>query len=255
MARFIPAALMGCLVSLPVLAIAANAATAIAAASPPGAVCQAQSGARINPVIELYTSEGCSSCPPADQWASSLKGQSAVVQAFHVAYWDYIGWKDRFAQEAFTTRQRAIAARNGLRGIYTPQVVRNGRDWPQWRGTPPHADGAPPAMVGITLRRVGEGDAFEARVNPAAPQAAWAAYWSVTEDGHTSRVKSGENAGEFLQHDFVVRQLVPVGRYQGTHNLQFVATPAPAGHARRINLVVSDPQTGATLQALSLLCL
>lgn len=245
MARLIPAALMGCLFCLPVL---------VAAAAPAAPVCQAQSGARITPVIELYTSEGCSSCPPADQWVSTLKGQSAVVQTFHVAYWDYIGWKDRFAQDAFTTRQRDIAARNGLRGIYTPQVVRNGRDWPLWRTGLPSADSAPPAAVGVTLRRMGAGDAFEAQVSPADPHADWAAYWSVTEDGHTSRVKAGENAGEFLQHDFVVRQLVPVGRYQGARNLQFVALPAQPDHARRVNLVVSEPQTGATLQALSLLC-
>ncbi len=242
MNRFIPHAVLACLLAVPAL---------VAAAAP---VCQAQSGASITPVIELYTSEGCSSCPPADQWVSTLKGQGAVVQAFHVAYWDYIGWKDRFAQEPFSTRQRDIAARNGLRGIYTPQLVRNGRDWPQWRGAQPFADGAPAATVGITLARVGQGDAFEARVSTADPDAPWAAYWSVTEDGHTSRVKAGENAGEFLQHDFVVRQLTPVGRYQGAHALPFVAIPAQPEHARRVNLVVTEPQSGATLQALSLLC-
>jgi hypothetical protein len=242
MYSYIPHGLLGCLIGLPLL---------VAAAAP---VCQAQSGAGITTVIELYTSEGCSSCPPADQWVSTLKDQGAVVQAFHVAYWDYIGWPDRFAQAPFTTRQRDIAARNGLRGVYTPQVVRNGRDWPQWRGVQKIAGGAPAAPVAITLARVDQGDAFEARVSTVAPDAPWAAYWSVTEDGHTSRVKAGENAGEFLQHDFVVRQLVPVGRYQGARTLQFVALPAQPEHARRVNLVVTDPQSGATLQALSLLC-
>ena len=96
-------------------------------AAPPQ--CQASSGATLTPVIELYTSEGCSSCPPADQWLSSLKGKPVVAEAFHVAYWDYIGWKDRFAQPVFSTRQRDIAALNRQSGIYTPQLVRNGRDW------------------------------------------------------------------------------------------------------------------------------
>ncbi len=69
--------------------------------------CQAQSsGPTITPVIELYTSEGCSSCPPAERWLSTLKSQAqqghVVVQAFHVGYWDYIGWADRFAKPAFT---------------------------------------------------------------------------------------------------------------------------------------------------------
>src|SRR5215208_4087318 len=94
------------------------------------ALCKAESPATLTPVIELYTSEGCSSCPPADRWLSTLKtgdgNARAVVQAFHVGYWDYIGWIDRFASPAFTERQRQIARRNGQSGIYTPQVVRNG---------------------------------------------------------------------------------------------------------------------------------
>ena len=96
--------------------------------------------------------------------------------------------------------------------------------------------------------------ALVAEVVPAAGGQPWSAYWSVTEHGHSSRVKSGENAGEFLRHDFVVRQYVPVGRYSGTQTLKFSALPARPGHARQINLVVHEPRTGATLQALSLGC-
>ena len=98
--------------------------------------CVITSGATITPVVELYTSEGCSSCPPADKWASTLKGSNAVVQAFHVGYWDYIGWVDRFAAPAYTQRQRDIAAKNNLRSIYTPQAVLDGKDWPRWGGKP-----------------------------------------------------------------------------------------------------------------------
>jgi hypothetical protein len=96
------------------------------AASP---ICEVKSGDKITPVLELYTSEGCSSCPPADQWLSTLKGQPVVAQAFHVGYWDYIGWVDRFATPANTTRQREVASLNRLRSIYTPQRVPNGQDW------------------------------------------------------------------------------------------------------------------------------
>jgi hypothetical protein len=107
----------------------ASGLTAFAA----GPTCQVQSGATLTPVIELYTSEGCSSCPPADRWLSTLKDSAAqgkaVVEAFHVGYWDSIGWVDRFASPAHTTRQKQVAGSNGLSGIYTPQVVRNGRDW------------------------------------------------------------------------------------------------------------------------------
>lgn len=219
--------------------------------------CTASSGATITPVIELYTSEGCSSCPPADKWASSLKGKGVVVQAFHVGYWDYIGWVDRFAAPAYTSRQREIAARNKLRSIYTPQAVLNGKDWSRWGGQPASQEAA---RASITLRQLGA-DQFEASVTPvAAPQTSgnWSAYWTVTEHGHNSRVQAGENAGEFLQHDFVVRQYTAAGEYQSRANapqkLSFRSIAPTPGHARQVNLVVFDSKTGSTLQALSLQC-
>ncbi len=221
---------------------------AVLAASP---VCEIRSGERLTPVIELYTSEGCSSCPPADQWLSTLKGKPVVAQAFHVGYWDYIGWVDRFATPANTSRQREISAMNGLRGVYTPQLVRNGRDWRDYA----HAvETSAPARASIILQRTVGADSFEARVTPASGADGWSAYWTVTEHGHSSRVKAGENAGETLLHDFVVRQYTPVGRYQGTQTLQFAAVAAQAAHPRQINLVVSDPKTGEPLQAVSLQC-
>lgn len=236
--------------SLPSLIPAVLALPLAALATTPA--CEARSGERLTPVIELYTSEGCSSCPPADQWLSTLKGKSVVAQAFHVGYWDYIGWVDRFATPANTLRQRELAARNGLRGIYTPQLVRNGRDWRDYARA---LESDEPAQASITLRR-GDGgaDSFEARVTPATGVGHWSAYWTVTEHGHSSRVKAGENAGETLLHDFVVRQYTPVGRYRGTQSLTFAAVAGQAGHPRQINLVVFDPQTGAPLQGVSLHC-
>ena len=236
------------------LFILAAAALQPLAASAVEAACAVQSGARQTPVIELYTSEGCSSCPPADRWLSTLKGQSVVAQAFHVGYWDYIGWVDRFASPAHTARQRELAAHNGLNNIYTPQLVRDGRDW---RERDQGVAATEPALARISLQRTGPSgrtEAFEARVTPVAPGAAWTAYWTVTEHGHVSRVQAGENAGETLKHDFVVRQYVPVGQYQGEQTLKFVATPPLAGHPRQINLVVSDSRSGKPLQAVSLSC-
>ena len=221
----------------------------VLAASP---TCEVRSGERITPRHRaLYTSEGCSSCPPADQWLSTLKGRPVVAQAFHVEYWDYIGGADRFATPANTRRQREIAAVNGLRSIYTPQVVRNGRDW---RDDARALDTTAPARASITLQRTEGSDHFEARVTPVPGVNGWSAYWTVTEHGHSSRVKAGENAGETLQHDFVVRQYIPVGRYQGAQTLKFAAIAGQAGHPRQINLVVSDPQTGEPLQGVSLQC-
>jgi hypothetical protein len=219
-----------------------------------GPACQAESAATLTPVIELYTSEGCSSCPPADRWLSTLKdsaaGGKAVVQAFHVGYWDYIGWVDRFANPAHTARQKQVAGSNGLSGIYTPQMVRNGRDWRDF--TPPVAS-AEPARARIAIQR-GVSDAFEASVSPLDAGARWSAYWTVTEHGHSSKVKAGENAGEFLKHDFVVRQYVPAGDYQGPAKLLLRAVPGEAGHPRQVNLVVYEKATGKPLQALSIGC-
>ena len=225
--------------------------------------CTATSAATQTPVVELYTSEGCSSCPPADRWASSLKGKGLVVQAFHVGYWDYIGWVDRFAAPAYTQRQRDIANRNRQRNVYTPQAVVDGQDWSEW-----HAGGGLPASiqpekiakVAIRVQQLGA-DQFEASVTPlpSVPGALrWSAYWTLTEHGHNSKVQSGENAGEVLKHDFVVRQYTPAGDYDSrdgaAQKLLFRSIAATPGHPRQINLVVFDPRTGSTLQALSLQC-
>jgi hypothetical protein len=223
-----------------------------AAASPPA--CKAESGKNLTPVIELYTSEGCSSCPPADRWVSTLKpvvaSGRAVVQAFHVGYWDYIGWVDRFATPAHTTRQRQVASWNGLPNIYTPQVVRNGQDWRDFARALGSSEAA---KASIALQQSAPG-AFSAMVTPAEGDRPWSAYWTVTEHGHSSKVKAGENAGELLQHDFVVRQYVPLGDYRGASTVTLRAVPGDAAHARQVNLVVFDPRSGRTLQALSLAC-
>ena len=275
--------------TIAVCAVFISAASTVVAQN----VCSVQTGALRTPVIELYTSEGCSSCPPADQWLSRFKaaqppsavqanvqpgqkpggqtqaqpGSQPVVQAFHVGYWDYIGWADRFATAAHTQRQRDVASRNQLRGIYTPQAVLDGRDWADWHSTnaaaitsrsPLQSAAAAPARAQITLRQLGP-DQFEALVvgKDGAPRV-WSAYWTVTEHDHSSRVKSGENAGEFLKHDFVVRQYVPVGDHSGdgttAERLTLRSIAATPGHARQVNLVVFDPQSGATLQAASLGC-
>ncbi len=238
------------------------------------AICEARSGPQRTPVIELFTSEGCSSCPPADQWLSTLKGQPVVAQAFHVGYWDYIGWVDRFATQAHTARQNDIARANRLFNIYTPQVVRDGKDWPRWRTerllqgdqaaaysgikflnpVASASQAQAPAQASITLQRVAQSDQYTARIIPGNGVSNWSAYWTVTEHGHNSKVKAGENKGEFLQHDFVVRQYVPVGRYEGAQTLSFASIAPTPGHARQINVVVHDSRSGEPLQALSLMC-
>jgi hypothetical protein len=216
--------------------------------------CAAQSAATLTPVIELYTSEGCSSCPPADQWVSTLKGANAkgqvVAQAFHVNYWDYIGWTDRFAAPAYTTRQKQISSANKLDGIYTPQLVKNGVTT---RGFSSNIASAEPARAQIALAQTAA-ESFEATVTPTDAQATWSAYFTVTEHGHVSRVTAGENKGETLAHDFVVRQYVPLGSYTGAQKLKLSTLSANDKNPRQINLVVTDSKTGKPLQALSAGC-
>src|SRR5512140_2749385 len=120
--------------TLILLASLAAPAPAMAAAS-----CSAASTARTLPLVELYTSEGCDSCPPAERWlratfpaSTTASGRTAVL-AFHVDYWNQLGWTDRFAKHEFTLRQQARVHAAGGRTVYTPQLLLQGRDAGLWR--------------------------------------------------------------------------------------------------------------------------
>ncbi|MBS0449294.1 MAG: DUF1223 domain-containing protein [Proteobacteria bacterium] len=219
--------------------------------------CSTRSAATIAPVVELYTSEGCNSCPPADRWLSGLKVEPDVVAlAFHVDYWDSLGWKDRYASPAYTERQAAQQRSSGARFNYTPQVLVDGRDRRDWPAVSGASLERPPANVELTLMR--DGDRFDASVTAKAAMRL-AAYWAVTEDRHESAVKAGENAGVTLHHDHVVRDYLPVPMWTAAADvptsLQFTPKPArdPA-HPRSVNLVVVDAATGRPVQAVRLGC-
>jgi len=222
-------------------------------------VCQSRAMAAPR-VIDLYTSEGCSSCPPADKWLSSLKNdktyEGAVIQSFHVSYWDDLGWVDRFAKPEFNARQRQIAAWQRSRSVYTPQIVNNGSDAPLRSlfgfGSKPAAPKSPAAFNVVVAGEAN--NSFRAEVTPANTYEAWAAYWTVTEDGHSTKVRAGENRGESLRHDFVVRQYVTVPTQRGSAKLRFDAGPADPAHPRRVNFVVFSPETGKPIQAVPLAC-
>jgi hypothetical protein len=242
--------------ALPCLVIATACQWPIAASAQTQA-CMARSAAGVTPLVELYTSEGCNSCPPADRWVSTLVAHPEVVAlAFHVDYWDRLGWKDRFASPAFTRRQYEQLAHNGARFAYTPQLVIDGRD--QQGGPRLVLANRPAAAVTIELAR--DGDRVVANVSAgAAAPARLAAYWAVTESRHRTAVKAGENEGVTLEHDFVVRDYRAVAEWQASPSapqrlsLALGATPDPA-HPRRVNLVVVDAATGRPLQALALGC-
>jgi hypothetical protein len=219
-------------------------------AAPASAEVVVRSGPARARLIELYTSEGCSSCPPADAWLSGLKGEPGlwtdfVPLEFHVDYWDGLGWPDRLASPAYTARQRAYAAAWGTRSVYTPGVVLDGAEWRGWGGAAPRA-GAP---AGALEARVSGG---RVRVSFAAPSGApaydvWVARLGF---GLLTNVAAGENAGRALRHDFVVRALAraPMARRGGRWSAELTLPPGADAGAAGLAVWVTGPD-GAPVQA------
>lgn len=157
-------------------------------------------------LIELYTSEGCSSCPPADEWLSSFKAdprlwKQLIPIAFHVDYWDYIGWKDPYADSAFSVRQRDYANSGYVNSVYTPGVIVNGREW---RGKTPISSKNPEVgQLDISINK----NVITANFKPKRhSQDGGELNLTVAVLGFdlSSDVQSGENRGRVLTHDFVV---------------------------------------------------
>jgi hypothetical protein len=243
----------------PALAVAMAGLAAFAQASRAGEMCMAKSPATVTPVVELYTSEGCNSCPPADRWMSKLKADPGVVAlAFHVDYWDRLGWKDRFSSATFTERQASQQSVNGARFSYTPQVVVDGQDRKDWPSLATPIEERKAAPVELALARDGEHVTATVVASPRAPKRL-AAYWAVTEQDHVTAVKAGENQGATLHHDFVVREYHPVPAWTtdaGTpKSLALDLSGAgDASHPRQVNLVVVDAETGRPVQAVKIGC-
>ncbi len=216
--------------------------------------CEVRSGPRPPAVVELYTSEGCSSCPPADRWLSTLKPQDGVLAlSFHVNYWNHLGWRDPFATPDTTARQYRLKEALGGKYVYTPQVVHNGRDHRDWTGqTARDLKPLPPASApGLRLSR--QGNVVTAHLAASAAYPKLAGYWAVLQDGLVSKVTRGENAGEQLRHDHVVSLYQPVEPWAGAeaHTTQLTL---PAGGHPRVAFVVTNPTLTQPLQALVLQC-
>jgi hypothetical protein len=252
----LPSPFLG-LVMRAALSVAAAVAIVVPADASPTAACTAQSGPTVPVVVELYTSEGCSSCPPADRWLAGLKGRPDVVAlAFHVDYWDSLGWKDRFAQPQFTQRQNATQRSSGARFAYTPQVIVDSRDAPNWSSLGAAAlQPRSPTTVGLTLARDATGLALTVAPGAGAP-GQLSGYVAVVDDGMQTRVGAGENRGATLRHDGVVRELLPwslVGSQPAT--LHFTSTSAPeSGATRHWVAVATDGVYGRPVQAVTLAC-
>ncbi len=175
-------------------------------------------------VVELYTSEGCSSCPPADQWFEALidvpkEELDVLALAFHVDYWDYIGWKDRFGSPKHTSRQRQLGANNNQGSIYTPEFFVDGAEA---RGTRNviekiRISNNKTAILQLKLSVSKEGETLRLELQAASedtlPEILHSRFL-VYESQLSSDVTRGENSGETLSHQQVVRYISPALRLE-----------------------------------------
>jgi hypothetical protein len=174
-------------------------------------------------VLELFTSQGCSSCPPADALMGRFASDpSLLALTYHVDYWDYLGWKDTLARPEFSNRQRGYAARRGDRKVYTPQTIVNGRE---------HAVGSDPGAIDVAIARArsrnaglavevsikAEGETLFAHAGDAVdPNEAKGTFWLIVYERKRSvDIARGENEGKTVVYSNVVRQLMPVAMWKG----------------------------------------
>lgn len=244
----------------PFIALLATLLTAGAQA----ASCVARSGPQTAVLVELYTSEGCNSCPPADRWLSGLAekypADRVVPLALHVDYWDYIGWKDPYAKREFSQRQRRLSQLQRASFVYTPQVLVQGVDFPAWHGVDferaVREITARPARASLELETLGMTDqALRLRALALVPDAKQAAdavlYVAAYENRLQSRVTAGENEGRVLQHDRVVLEWQgPYGL--GVRQLALKLLPKPNKAESGVAAFIQNQRTGEVLQALAL---
>ena len=172
-------------------------------------------------VVELFTSQGCSSCPPAEAFLSELAPRKDVIALeFHIDYWDYIGWKDSFAKPAFTKRQKGYVSSLKGRYSYTPQMVINGKA----HVVGSHRDEVESLIERYRAEDAGgpavkikrDGDSVEVSVGADARQGATYDVMLFTFDKpHTTEVRRGENRGRMLTNANVVREAIALGTWSG----------------------------------------
>jgi len=204
-------------------------------------------------VVELFTSQGCSSCPPADAQLRELSKEAGIVAlSLHVNYWDYIGWKDPFASATTTERQHLYASSLKQRFVYTPEMVIDGYT---------DINGANPAQVKSTIAKARSRDRLRLKVEasvdggkvkvsiPAADGGKKASVWLFEIDReHTTQVARGENGGRTLVNANVVRSLKKIGEWDGDA-VELTADLDEAGDRDACAIVIQEAATGPVLGA------
>ncbi|MBI1217361.1 MAG: DUF1223 domain-containing protein [Rhodobacteraceae bacterium] len=205
-------------------------------------------------VVELFTSQGCSSCPPADAVLSQLVGRKNVIPlALHVNYWDYIGWTDKFGSQAYTDRQKAYAHAAGSRTIYTPQLIIEGED--RVEGARPldiaeliQEHGAETTPVALTLARHGDNVQVDASsLKPFAQKVLLELVRYLPEQ--TVAIERGENAGKTITYRNIVTTWQTIGTWDGA---QPISLTAMAQGSQPVVVIVQEPGPGEILAAASL---
>lgn len=217
-----------------------------AQSSAPGAA-----GSTNGVLVELYTSQGCSSCPPADEFLSELSQADGVIAlALHVDYWDYIGWEDQFANPDFTERQKMYARAVGSRMIYTPQMIVGGID--RVEGNTPDAvvrfigkHLAHQTGVALSLSRVGAHVEIRAETAQPLPNGAIVQLVRYLPEAVVD-IERGENAGRSMTYHNIVTSWQRVGEWQGTAPLDLTAD-APGDEP--VVVILQEPGPARVLAA------
>ncbi|MCX7645623.1 MAG: DUF1223 domain-containing protein [Rhodobacteraceae bacterium] len=202
-------------------------------------------------VVELYTSQGCSACPPADELLTRLAARDDVLAlALHVDYWDYIGWADSFASPAFTARQKAYARAAGSRTIYTPQIVVGGRDHlvgtrEMELGELIEAHGDLPQEVALSVVRSGGSVVIRASAPAPLPRPVLVQLVRYLPE-RTVEILRGENEGRTITYSNIVTDWRELARWAGDAPLELSAE-VPGGDEAAVILQEEGP--GAVVAA------
>lgn len=254
----------------PLLCSGLISAMTLTAPNATAAACTTNSPAHTVALVELYTSEGCSSCPPADAWLSKLAPQFAADQlvalALHVDYWDYIGWKDPYAQAHFTERQRKLGRLSRSTTIYTPEVFVGMRELRGWQNTTTFErrlreinQQTARADIRLNVEAAGKGEiriTADFRIAKAMRGRDVQSVIVLYEDQLVSHVRHGENRGVSLRHEHVVRYWSPQ-KLTNAEDSQLVSKTIklhPDWNAAKLGVAafVEDSQSGEVLQVLAL---
>jgi hypothetical protein len=235
-----------------------------------GSACTAQSPAHTVALVELYTSEGCDSCPPADRWLSrvgeiGISGGALVALSLHVDYWDRLGWPDRFAHARYSERQGELSRLARSHTIYTPEVFVGLREVRAW-GSPAQFRqavkdiNAKPALADIRLALEPASAAklpvkAEFALKPGAAVGQPQAYVALYENRLSTDVTAGENRGVTLRHEYVVREwLGPIELRGGKASYASTVALDPQWKTADLGVAafVQDFASGQILQAVAL---